>query len=160
MPIRSCSADDVSQPATPRPDGSAPRDSGSVTAETAVVLPVLVGVLVLALWAVDSVVVQLRCVDAARVAVRAAARGEPDALVRSAALRSAPSGAKVVVRRGAAGGSDIVVEVRAVTHLPGPWREAGPGLALTGRAEAESELPPTPRPLDEAGSSGPWPGSR
>ena len=47
-----------------------------VTAETAVVLPVLLLVLAGAVAAVVVVGAQLRCVDAAREGARAAARGE------------------------------------------------------------------------------------
>jgi Flp pilus assembly protein TadG len=41
------------------------RDRGSVTAETALVLPVLVVVLAMAVWVLAAVGAQLRCVDAA-----------------------------------------------------------------------------------------------
>ena len=56
----------------------ADREAGMVTAETAVVLPVLLLVLVCAVAAVTVVGAQLRCVDAAREGARAAARGETD----------------------------------------------------------------------------------
>jgi Flp pilus assembly protein TadG len=52
-------------------------ERGMVTAETAVVLPVLLLVLAGAVAAVTVVGAQMRCVDAAREAARAAARGEP-----------------------------------------------------------------------------------
>ncbi|MDP9241529.1 MAG: pilus assembly protein, partial [Actinomycetota bacterium] len=51
-------------------------DGGSVTAELATALPVLVFLLAVALGAVGAVTAQLRCVDAAREGARAAARGE------------------------------------------------------------------------------------
>src|SRR5206468_10387938 len=54
-------------------------ERGMVTAETAVVLPVLLLVLAGAVAAVTVVGVQLRCVDAAREGARAAARGETSA---------------------------------------------------------------------------------
>ena len=54
-----------------------------VTAETAVVLPVLLLVLAGAVAAVTVVGAQLRCVDAAREGARAAARGEDVATVRA-----------------------------------------------------------------------------
>ena len=46
-----------------------------MTAETAVVLPALTVILALVLWAVAAVTAQLACVDAARMAARALARG-------------------------------------------------------------------------------------
>ncbi|MGY1751980.1 TadE family type IV pilus minor pilin [Blastococcus sp. SYSU D01042] len=69
-----------------------------VTAETAVVLPVLVLVLVCAVAAVTVVGAHLRCVDAAREGARAAARGEADAVVAELAGRVAPAGAVTTVR--------------------------------------------------------------
>ncbi len=68
-----------------------------VTAETAVVLPVLLLVLAGAVAAVTVVGAQLRCVDAAREAARAAARGEPAAVVASLVAEAAPDGALVDV---------------------------------------------------------------
>jgi Flp pilus assembly protein TadG len=68
-----------------------------VTAETAVVLPVLLLVLAGAVAAVVVVGAQLRCVDAAREGARAAARGEEDAVVVALAGRAAPDGAVTTV---------------------------------------------------------------
>ena len=59
------------------------RDDGMVTAETAVVLPVLLLVLAGAVAAVVVVGAHLRVVDAAREGTRAAARGEDVAAVRT-----------------------------------------------------------------------------
>ena len=64
-----------------------------VTAETAVVLPVLLLVLAGAVAAVTIVGAQLRCVDAAREGARAAARGEDSAAVAQIAGQVAPDGA-------------------------------------------------------------------
>jgi Flp pilus assembly protein TadG len=69
-----------------------------VTAETAVVLPVLVLVLACAVAAVTLVGAQLRCVDAAREGARAAARGETAHVVAELAGRVAPDGAVTSVR--------------------------------------------------------------
>lgn len=68
-----------------------------VTAETAVVLPVLLLVLLCAVAAVTVVGAQLRCVDAAREGARAAARGETDTVVAELAGRVAPAGADTAV---------------------------------------------------------------
>ena len=91
-----------------------------VTAETAVVLPVLLLVLAAAVAAVVVVGAQLRCVDAAREGTRAAARGEPAAVVRDLAGRAAPAGARVVV---ITDGDTVTVTVSApVAPLgPLPW---------------------------------------
>jgi Flp pilus assembly protein TadG len=79
-----------------------------VTAETAVVLPVLLFVLAGAVAAVTVLGAQLRCVDAAREGARAAARGEDVATVRGLVLRAAPDGASVSVTRN---GEDVRVGV-------------------------------------------------
>ncbi len=105
---------------------------GSVTAETAVVLPALVAVLVLCLWSVTVVGQQLRCIDAARTGARALARGEPAALARAAAERAAPAGARVTLRTRV---GLAVVEVRFSAGLPG-W---GPAVDIGSRAVAAVE---------------------
>jgi Flp pilus assembly protein TadG len=68
-------------------------ERGMVTAETAVVLPVLLLVLAGAVAAVTVVGAQLRCVDAAREGARAAARGETFAVVERVTAQTAPPGA-------------------------------------------------------------------
>jgi Flp pilus assembly protein TadG len=82
-----------------------------VTAETAVVLPVLLLVLAAAVAAVTVVGAQLRCVDAAREAARAAARGENPARVLELARAVAPADARVTVS--ASGGDELRVTVTA-----------------------------------------------
>jgi Flp pilus assembly protein TadG len=78
-----------------------PEEAGMVTAETAVVLPVLLLVLAGAVAAVTLVGAQLRCVDAAREGARAAARGDPVAAVTALMDRAAPEGAvSTVVQEG------------------------------------------------------------
>ena len=88
------------------------RDGGMATAELAVVLPTLVLIIAAGLTMVSVVLAQVRCVDAAREAARAAARGELPEVVRSAAVRAAPAGASVEV--GSAG-----EEVRVTVIRPG-----------------------------------------
>ena len=50
-------------------------DQGTATAETAVMLPALSVLLLLALWSVAAVTSQLRCVDAASTAARLSQAG-------------------------------------------------------------------------------------
>jgi len=88
-----------------------------VTAETAVVLPVLLLVLAAAVAAVVVVGGQLRCVDAAREGARAAARGEPVAVVVELAARAAPDGARVEVT---GAGTTVTVTVTAGLQPLGP----------------------------------------
>lgn len=93
-------------------------EAGYVTAETAVVLPVLVLVLLACVALIGAVTAQLRCLDAAREGARAAARGDADDQVRRAAREPAPRGAEVLLLPGA-DTVTVVVRVRAVP-LPGP----------------------------------------
>jgi Flp pilus assembly protein TadG len=98
-----------------------------VTAETAVVLPVLLVVLAGVVAAVVVVGAQLRCVDAAREGVRAAARGEDPAVVTAIARRAAPDGASV----GVSGDEEVRVTVSARIAPLGPVP-----LRITVTAEA------------------------
>lgn len=88
-----------------------------VTAETAVVLPVLLLVLAAAVSALVVVGAQLRCVDAAREAVRAATRGDPPAQVDRVAVAAGPPGATAT--RTATGGA-VTVTVSAAVRPLGP----------------------------------------
>ena len=117
-----------------RPPPARGRDRGTVTAETAVVLPALVLVLVLCLWSVTVVGQQLRCIDAARTGARALARGEQPAAAWAAAQRAAPDGAHITLRK--ADGL-AVVEVRFAAGLPGA---GGPGIQIGSRAVATLEV--------------------
>jgi hypothetical protein len=114
------------------PDGDS--DCGAVTAEAAVVLPVLVGVLSLCLGGIAAAAGELRCVDAARTAARALARGEPERAAVAAARAEAPSGAAVRVSRT---GTDISVSVTARVGLVGLRR--GPTIRLGATEHAEAE---------------------
>ena len=111
-------------------------DRGAVTAETALAVPSVVVVLLLAVWVLLSMTAQLRCLDAAHVAARAAARGDGDAAVRAAAAQVAPHGASVHVSR-----EDGTVEVQVSVQVR-PFAgvlEVLPGLRVAGRAVAADE---------------------
>ncbi len=88
-----------------------------VTAETAVVLPVLLLVLAGAVAAVTLVGAQLRGVDAAREGARAAARGEDAATTRALVLQAAPDGMAVSVTHD---GDDVRVVVSGRVPVLGP----------------------------------------
>ena len=88
-------------------------DRGFVTAESAVVLPVLVMFAMALVWGLLVVAAQIQCVDAARTGARAAARQEPEAAVVKVAGDVAPRGAKVTVAREGA-----VVRVVVVARPP------------------------------------------
>lgn len=109
-----------------------------VTAETAVVLPVLLLVLAGAIAAVMVVGAHLRCVDAAREAARAAARGEDAAAVRALAARAAPDGAGTTVELD---GTRVRVTVTAEVPALGPLP-----LRVEVSATAVAELEPGAAP--------------
>ncbi|MFD7906279.1 TadE family type IV pilus minor pilin [Kitasatospora sp. NPDC059722] len=94
--------------------GRARGDAGFVTAETAVAMPALVLLAALLIWGVLAAAAQIRCVDAARVGARAAARGETDAVV--VAREAAPPGAQVEVALAA---DTVRVTVDAPCGAPG-----------------------------------------
>lgn len=107
------------------------RDGGFVTAEAAVVMPVLVAVAGALIWGLMAVCAQIECVDAARAGARAAARSEPRAAVLATARETAPDGARVALSR-----EGDLVRVRVEAELPGVGRL---GLAVRGEAVALAE---------------------
>ncbi|WP_097866831.1 TadE family type IV pilus minor pilin [Streptomyces sp. rh34] len=113
-------------PRRPTTSGYGGGDRGAVTAEAAVVIPVLVAFAMALLWALMAASDQIRCVDAARAGARAAARSEPEAAVLETARDAAPHGARVEVGR-----AGDLWHVRVESPTPGPGV-----LALTLSAEA------------------------
>ena len=121
---------------------------GSITAETAVVLPVLVLVLVVLMAVAHAVGVQLSAEDAARVGARAAARGESQAEVERLTRSVAPAGSAVTVSR--SGGLvrvDVVVQVAAF----GAAARLVPPLTVEAEAVAADESTAAPRGLPGSG---------
>lgn len=115
-------------------DRRARSDRGSFTAELAVGLPALMLLLFAGLTAVSAVTTKAQCVDAAREAALAAARGEGGV---EAGQRVAPPGATVSV---ATAGDTVVATVTA------PVRAVGggvPGTTVAATAVAAVE-PGTP----------------
>ncbi|WAX78826.1 TadE family type IV pilus minor pilin [Streptomyces sp. KMM 9044] len=99
-------------------------DRGFVTAESAMVLPVLVLFAMALVWGLLVVAAQIQCVDAARTGARAAARQDSPGAVVEVARRAAPSGAEVTVRREATHVRVIVVARFPLLHgLPFDVRE-------------------------------------
>jgi len=114
-------------------------EQGAVTAETAVVLPVLI-LLALALgWLVALGVSQVRAIDAARETARAIARGDDPASGIDLGRQIAPGGAEfeVTTEEGI-----VRVVVTAEVRGPGGALEFLPGFQA--RAEAVAALEPSP----------------
>ncbi|WP_308211148.1 TadE family type IV pilus minor pilin [Nonomuraea roseoviolacea] len=110
------------------------RCRGSVTAETAAVLPALMVVLAAALWAIQAVGTQLECVDAARVGARAAARGEPVDQVREVIRSATRPDARVEVLRG-----PERTHVKVAVDVRPAWGAAFPPVQVSATASAATE---------------------
>lgn len=111
--------------------------TGAVTAEAAVVLPLL-GLMAFGLtWVISLAVVEARAQDAAREAARVVARGESTAAGVAEAERVATAGAGVTVHRGS---DEVVVEVTAPVRGPGGMLRVLPSLRI--RAQAVAALEP------------------
>ncbi|GAA1591347.1 hypothetical protein GCM10009789_51650 [Kribbella sancticallisti] len=111
-----------------------PNEAGAVTAEVAIVLPMLLAVVLLAVWAVGAVITNLRCIDAARDTARAVARGEPPAAARRIGERSAPPDAAIKI---SPEGEDIHVVVTAT--IDWPLLDVLPSFATTANATVQVE---------------------
>lgn len=111
-------------------------DAGTVTAELAACLPVLVLVLGVALSAVGAAGTRVRLQDAAREAARLAARGD-DETARQVSARIAP-GSQLQLR---STDGEVVATVHATVH---PLTDLLPGLGLTETAVAAIEPTGTP----------------
>jgi Flp pilus assembly protein TadG len=107
-----------------------------VTAETAIVLPVLIVLLLVGLWAVGVVVANIRCVDAARDVARAVARGEPGDVAKRIGERSAPGGAAVGISRE---GAEVRVVVAAEVNLDWVLLSKLPSVEVRGQAAVQNE---------------------
>lgn len=109
-----------------------------VTAELAATMPALIFVLLIAVNAVMIGINQVRCVDAARVAARAAARGDSAGAVQRVGIRAGPAGSSVHV---AVGGDEVTVTVSA--RVPGPfgWLVGGKPLRSQVTSPVETSEP-------------------
>jgi TadE-like protein len=111
--------------------------AGSVTAETAVLLPTLVLVAATLMWLVSVGVAQVQCVDAARDAARAMARDEPPDVAVDLARQAAPEGAQVHVD---VVGNLVDVEVTYRATPPGALLDAVAALDLSATATTPAEV--------------------
>ena len=111
-------------------------ERGAVTAETAMVLPLLVAATLGLVWMLALAVTQVRVTDAAREVARALAREEPQASALALGRRVAPDGARFDVRDD---GSLVSVAVSA--EVSGPRGLFGflPGVTVDATAVAAQE---------------------
>jgi Flp pilus assembly protein TadG len=111
-------------------------ERGAVTAEAAVVLPILAVFTVGLAWLVSLGVAQVRVQDAARETARVVARGDSTASGTVLARRVAPPGAGVLVARQQ---HTVVVTVRAPVRGPGGFFSFLPEFDVHARAVAAIE---------------------
>ncbi|MEX1653292.1 TadE family type IV pilus minor pilin [Streptomyces pseudovenezuelae] len=112
-------------------------DQGFVTAESAMVLPVLVMFATALVWGLLVVAAQIQCVDAARTGARAAAREDPTEAVVQAARDTAPRDAQVTVAREGDRVRVVVVAKPPALHgLPFEVREEAVALVEATVGEA------------------------
>lgn len=109
-----------------------------MTAEAAVVLPILVAFVLALVWVVSLAAAQVRVVDAAREAARSAARGDPAATAVAWGRRVAPGGASIRLSRH---GGTVVVDVAAPVRGPGGLLGFLPGVTVHARSVAATESP-------------------
>ena len=93
-----------------------PGERGAVTAELALVLPVLVAVTIGLVWLLSVGAAQVRTVDAARETARALARGDDEGAALARGEEVAPPGSTVTVTRG---GGEVRVTVSGEVAGPG-----------------------------------------
>lgn len=109
---------------------------GAVTAETAVVLPLIAAFGLLMLWCVCVGVAQVRVVDAAREGARVAARGDGVDEASSWAQRVAPERADVHIDTSA---REVTAQVSAPVDGPGGIFRMLPALTVRATAVAAAE---------------------
>lgn len=113
-------------------------ERGAVTAELALVLPLLVAVTVGLVWLLSVGTAQVRAVDAARETVRVAARGDSDAEALARGRRVAPPGSSVGLSRGS---GSVTAEVEAEVAGPGGLFGFLPAVRVHAEAVAAEEEP-------------------
>jgi hypothetical protein len=101
---------------------------------------VLFSLLLLGIWSIGLVVLNIRCIDAARDVARAVARGEPPDQAKAIGYRTIPTGTITITRES----SDIHVTVTAIpTHTPPLLTLLTPTrLTATATLQAEPEAAP------------------
>ena len=111
-------------------------ERGAVTAELALVLPVLVAVTVGLVWLLAVGAAQVRTVDAARETARAVARGDDEDVAVARGMRVAPPGSTVTVARG---GGEVRVTVSGEVSGPGGLFAHLPAPTVHAEAVAADE---------------------
>lgn len=116
-----------------RRDGS---EAGMVTAETAIIIPLVALFALVLIWMVVTVTAHVQVVDAARDGARAIARGEDEQAAVEQAIRTAPDEAEVRV---ADQGDAVTVVVEVDARGPGWLLVPLPAVHLESQATVGNE---------------------
>jgi Flp pilus assembly protein TadG len=111
-------------------------ERGTVTAELALLFPVLMATIVAGVWAVGLVVTNIRCIDAARDVARAVARGETDEAAQTIGRRAAPKDAAIDILTT---NGEVQVTVKVSRNLDWPLFAALPAIPVKAQATVQSE---------------------
>ena len=111
-------------------------ETGAVTAEAAVVVPVLLALVLGSAWFVALAATKVRVVDAAREVARVAARGEGDGAAVASGRRVAPADTRFTVARG---GGQVVVTATVPVQGPGGLFDFLPSITVDSEAVAAEE---------------------
>jgi Flp pilus assembly protein TadG len=111
-------------------------ERGAVTAEAAVVIPLLLAVTLGLVWLVALAATQVRVVDAAREAARSAARGDSDEAAVARGREVAPGDASFHVVRSP---DEVMVRVVAEVRGPGGLLAFLPAVPVSSEAVAAAE---------------------
>lgn len=112
-----------------------PDQRGAVTAELALGIPLLLTLTWGLVWLLSVGEAQVRIVDAAREAARAAARGDAPAACAARGEQVAPGSTVVVTIRG----GEAVSSATASVAAPGGWWGFLPSVSLHAEAVAAAE---------------------
>lgn len=125
------------QAPAPGHSGGARRDQrGAVTAEAAMVVPLLVAVTLGLVWLVALAATQVRVVDGAREVARVSARGDDESTAVGAGRRVAPQGTDFGVTWS---GDQVRVEAEAQVRGPGGLFRFLPTVSVHSTAVAVRE---------------------
>ena len=113
--------------------GRRTNERGAVTAETVMVLPMLLAVTAGMIWLLAVGAGQLRMIDAARETARALARGDDQSSAIALGARIAPEGARIVVNRS---GGRVTVAAVGQVQGPGGLFDFVPGVQLHAESVA------------------------
>lgn len=116
-------------------------ERGAVTAEAALVLPVLAAVTLALIWMLGLAVVQMRVTDAAREAARALARGDPEGEAAGLARTAAPGSTVRIDRADGRVRVTVVREVRPPVDVLGDLGAARIAATAEALIEGTGEAP-------------------